>query len=268
MPGNTPHTAIARSSAAHAYGSPSPRPRQAAATTPPYSLAQVLGETGPLLLDFDGPVCALYAAVPAATVAERLCQALTDHGFTLPRHIADEPDALAVLRHTVTFGNPKLTARVDDELRRAERHAIDSAAPTRYAREIIVAAHHAGRPLAIVSNNAESAIRAYLTAHRLARYIDHIVGRPHGDPGGMKPNPAPVHAALTALAAQPSECALIGDSTSDITAGHAAGVRTIGYANKPGKYRRLTAAGADAVADGAPDFAHLARLLHNEADPI
>lgn len=234
--------------------------------TPPATLAQILAETGPMLLDFDGPICAVFADVSSATVADQLRQVLTDHGAVFPQHIAEEADPLEVLRYAATLGNQKLTTRVDDQLRRAERHAIDHANATRYAREVIVAAHNAGRPLAIVSNNAEPAIRVYLTQHRLTGYIDHIVGRAHGDPGAMKPNPEPVRAAVAALGVKPTACVLVGDSPSDISAGQAAGVRTIGYANKAGKYERLTAAGADAVADGANDLAHLARLLHDEAD--
>ena len=234
--------------------------------TPPCSLAQVLAATGPLLLDFDGPICAVFATVAPATIAEQLRQVLTEHGTPIPQHITDEPDPMEVLRYAGTLGNPRLAGRVDDQLRRAERHAIESAAPTPYAREVIVAAYHAGRRLAIVSNNSAPAIHAYLTTRRLATYIDHIVARPHGDPGAMKPNPAPVRQAVTALDAEPAGCALLGDSTSDIHAGYAAGVRTIGYANKPGKWQRLTEAGADAIAEGTQGMAALARLLHNEAN--
>ncbi|MGW3615296.1 HAD family hydrolase, partial [Micromonospora sp. NPDC005163] len=40
---------------------------------------------------------------------------------------------------------------------------------------------------------------------------------------------------------------LVGDSTTDIQAAQAAGVGSIGYANKPGKSEALTQVGADAV---------------------
>jgi phosphoglycolate phosphatase-like HAD superfamily hydrolase len=56
-------------------------------------------------------------------------------------------------------------------------------------------------------------------------------------------------AALTAMRTQPADALFIGDSVTDIEAGQAAGTHTIGYANKPGKHQRLTAAGADAVID-------------------
>jgi HAD superfamily hydrolase (TIGR01549 family) len=235
--------------------------------TPPSTPAQVLAETSPILLDFDGPVCTVFATLPAPTVAEQLRQVLTSHGTALPTHIADQPDPLQVLRYTATLGDPQLTTRVDDQLRRAERQAIDGATPTPYAREVIVAAYHAGRPLAIVSNNSEPAIRAYLTSHRITGYISHVVGRAYADPGRMKPHPWPVLAAVTALAAKPAACLLLGDSAADMQAAHAAGVHTIGYANRPGKADRLAHAGAEALAEGTAGMGHLALLLHQEALP-
>ncbi|MFD0532458.1 hypothetical protein ACFQY7_00135 [Actinomadura luteofluorescens] len=41
----------------------------------------------------------------------------------------------------------------------------------------------------------------------------------------------------------------MGDAVRDVQAGHAAKVATIGYANKPGKEAKLTAAGAVVVTD-------------------
>jgi beta-phosphoglucomutase-like phosphatase (HAD superfamily) len=83
----------------------------------------------------------------------------------------------------------------------------------------------------------------------------------------MKPHPWPILTALTALAAQPAACVMLGDSPSDIQAAHAAGMHTIGYANKPGKAQRLAHAGADALAEGTTGMGHLARLLHAENPP-
>lgn len=232
---------------------------------PPRSIAQVLAATGPILLDFDGPVCTVFATVPSRHVAAQLRQIITDHGTALPEQLADEPDPMQVLRYTATLADQQLTSRVDDQLRHAERQAINGAAPTPYAREVIVAAYHASRPLAIVSNNSEPAIRAYLTNHRIAGYISHITGRAHANPEHMKPDPQPVINAVTALGAKPDRCVLLGDSASDIHAARAAGVHTIGYANKPGKRERLAHAGAEALAEGAEGMGHLARLLHAEA---
>jgi beta-phosphoglucomutase-like phosphatase (HAD superfamily) len=78
----------------------------------------------------------------------------------------------------------------------------------------------------------------------------------------MKPNPAPIRRAALAVDADPTRCVLVGDSTSDIEGGRAADVRTIGFANKPGKRPRLLRAGADAFTQGTDGMAELARALH------
>ncbi|WP_141722444.1 HAD family hydrolase, partial [Micromonospora haikouensis] len=80
----------------------------------------------------------------------------------------------------------------------------------------------------------------------------------------MKPNPAPIHRAALAVDASSTRCVLVGDSTSDIEGGRAAEVRTIGFANKPGKRTLLLRAGADAITDGTDGMAELARALHRE----
>jgi phosphoglycolate phosphatase-like HAD superfamily hydrolase len=105
----------------------------------------------------------------------------------------------------------------------------------------------------VVSNNSAAAVRAYPTTLRLAGYVHPIIGRTFADPAKMKPNPAPVLAALDELAAEPEDCIMIGDSTSDIDAAQAARVVAIGYANKPGKRIRL--AKADLLIDSMAELA-------------
>lgn len=57
----------------------------------------------------------------------------------------------------------------------------------------------------------------------------------------------------------PASCVFIGDQTTDIEAGQAAGVSTIGFANKPGKVESLRGAGADAILTTMLDLAHAIR---------
>jgi len=47
--------------------------------------------------------------------------------------------------------------------------------------------------------------------------------------------------------ADPQACAIVGDTPADIVSAKAARIRSIGYANKPGKHAKLTTAGADVV---------------------
>lgn len=63
----------------------------------------------------------------------------------------------------------------------------------------------------------------------------------------MKPDPHVILRALDALTAPPNKSVVIGDSSTDVLAGHAAGTQVIGYANRPGKVEQLVGAGANAV---------------------
>ncbi|MGH3341840.1 MAG: HAD family hydrolase [Carbonactinosporaceae bacterium] len=218
-------------------------------------LAALLDQAKAILLDFDGPVCNIFAGHPAPLVADQLRQVLTNAGVDLPTSVAAETDPLEVLRWTATLDRDQLTRVIEDSLRADELTAAETAVPTPYAREVIVAATQEGRKVSIASNNSEPAIAAYLTNHRLNRHITRITGRTPYQPDQMKPNPASVRTAVEALSVAPHSCLLIGDSPTDITAGHALGMPVIGYANKPSKTQRLQQAGADAIATSMSDIA-------------
>nr|WP_308129100.1 HAD-IA family hydrolase [Actinoplanes polyasparticus] len=195
------------------------------------TLADLVG-TGPLLLDFDGPVCSIFAGYPALRVASELVALLDVKGVTLPREVRKESDPLAVLRWVGEACSYGLTAAVEEALCAAELRAAAVAAPTPFGREVILRATTRGVPVAVVSNNSAAAVEAYLKAHDLAAYVAPVVGRAYGDPSLMKPNPAPVLDAVRALGVEAGDCVLVGDSLSDIEAARAAGVAAIGYANK------------------------------------
>jgi beta-phosphoglucomutase-like phosphatase (HAD superfamily) len=60
--------------------------------------------------------------------------------------------------------------------------------------------------------------------------------------------------------AEHSECVLVGDSTTDVLAGHLAGVAVIGYADKPGKTQALADVQAAAV---TTDLAEITTALRD-----
>ncbi|SCL39237.1 haloacid dehalogenase superfamily, subfamily IA, variant 3 with third motif having DD or ED/haloacid dehalogenase superfamily, subfamily IA, variant 1 with third motif having Dx(3-4)D or Dx(3-4)E [Micromonospora pallida] len=210
-------------------------------------LHRLMAGIGAILLDFDGPVCSIFANYPAPKVAAELVDVLRRRGVDVPPDLASEPDPLEVLRRTGATGDQDATRAVEDALCAAERRAVETAEPTPYGREVIVAARQAGVPVAVVSNNSADAVTAYLTAHRLAGYVSPVVGRVYAKPARMKPHPEPVLDAVRALGAIPSDCVLIGDSLSDIEGARAAGASVIGYANRPSKEDAFRMAGADAV---------------------
>ena len=63
----------------------------------------------------------------------------------------------------------------------------------------------------------------------------------------MKPHPSSLNRALSALGGVPRSALMIGDSDADVHAAQAIHVRSVGYANKPGKAQALTDAGADGI---------------------
>ncbi|MFI9322290.1 HAD family hydrolase [Kitasatospora aureofaciens] len=114
---------------------------------------------------------------------------------------------------------------------------------------VLRACARSGRLVSVVSNNAGSAIEAYLAEHGLTSYVAGVFGRAPGDPSSMKPNPRLLLEAMEAAGTGPEHCIFIGDAARDVEAGEAAGVHTIGYANKPGKNDKLAAAGAIAIVE-------------------
>lgn len=228
-------------------------------------LIKIIDRTDHVLFDFDGPICSIFAGLSAQSIAAELRGLLLAEGLSLPAYVADEENPLEVLRFTSSLG-PALAAQVDSALRAAELVAAQSARPTPHAWETLLACRHTRRTVAVVSNNSTPAVEAYLTAHDLITYVDLVVGRADSNPALLKPHPHLIVQAVHALGANPATCTLIGDSTSDIEGGLAAGIRSVGYANKPGKRERLTRAGADVVVTTMADLAS-ALLARRERRP-
>jgi HAD superfamily hydrolase (TIGR01509 family) len=220
---------------------------------PSVELGSIIGRTRDLLLDFDGPICGIFAGLPAPTVAGRLRGLLGSDGKPLPEAVVAEDDPIEVLRYAARVGLDA-GARVEAALRDAELAATESALPTPHAREVILACHRTRRRVAVISNNSQAAVARYLAAHRLVEHVDVIVGRTESDPRLLKPHPHLVLRALDALGGDPAGCALVGDSISDIEAARAADTASIGFANKPGKTERLQRAGADAIVESMAEL--------------
>ncbi|MCH9669647.1 MAG: HAD family hydrolase [Actinomycetia bacterium] len=189
------------------------------------------------LIDFDGPICSIFDGYSAAAAAKELAALVS------PR-VPDIPsiDPLAILR----AAPPDLAELIDKQLTTIELRAVETARSNPEFYELTNAIGH--RPWAVVSNNSRSAIRTYLQRVHPDHVKVPILGRPAGRPDLMKPNPHLLLEALKVLSVPAEAAQFIGDSVTDIAAGRRAGVRTIGYANKPGKAKLLAEAGADDMA--------------------
>jgi len=208
-------------------------------TSPPVDdpevFRRILGESEALLLDFDGPVCDLFACLPASVVADQLCVVLADSGHTeLPPDVEKSSDPFDVLKYAATLGQAEAD-HVNAAFTAHEVEAIATAVPTPGAHALICDWSTAGRQLAIVSNNSRTAVDAYLELHDLQRHVSYVSGRGSADPTLLKPNSYLIYAAIRALKVQSSESIFIGDSLSDLIAARGSSVAFIAYANKPQK---------------------------------
>jgi phosphoglycolate phosphatase len=222
-------------------------------TPPGDDLDTIVSRTRHLLLDFDGPICAIFAGLPAATVADRLRKLFGDHA-QMPDDVARTSDPLEVFAYAATVSED-LAARVETEMTDQELAAVATAAPTPYVHEVVTACHNSDRSVAVVSNNSAAAVHSYLARHGLDGRISLVVARTNHNPALLKPSPHLITQAIRALNAEPGECALVGDSVTDVQGARLASVQSIGYANKPGKREPLTAAGAGAVINSLADLA-------------
>jgi len=212
--------------------------------------ADLFREADAILLDFDGPICSVFAAYPASRAVEHMLTALEDAHCVVEQAWRGRQDPHALLREIDAIDH-RLVDIVEGALTTAEVAAVESAHPTPGIHEVTEAI--GSRPWAIVSNNSEACIRRYLTLGGSLLTPDCILARPAGRPDRLKPSPWLVTQAQKQLGKV--QALLIGDSIGDIEAAHAAGVLAVGFANKPGKFQAFQPFHPDAV------IAHPAELL-------
>lgn len=114
------------------------------------------------------------------------------------------------------------------------------------AQELLSALKSEGRALAICTNKAQHITDIALKALGIGHFFGSVIGARDDLP--KKPDAAPVLAALAGIGAGPADAVMIGDTSADIGAARAAGVKAIaiahGYSRVP-----ITELGADAVVE-------------------
>lgn len=219
--------------------------------TPPIddieALRQILANTDALLLDFDGPICSVFAGIPAPTVAGQLRDVLAEGGYVdLPGDVRNSADPFDVFFYAAKLGRDE-ARYVEAAFRAHEVEAMQSAEPTSETVDLVRAWKATGRALAVVSNNSVAAVEAYLDIHEIRAEVDFVSARVNSDAALLKPSPFLVLEAVKRLAVPAPRCVLVGDSVTDIQAARSAHVVPVGYANKSGKTGSLAAAGVDLV---------------------
>lgn len=209
------------------------------------SARQLIATASTVILDFDGPITPLMPPplnFETANAARRALRSQT----ALPEPLQTTADHLDLLRFAASQGASRMTA-VEEVCTCMEVDAASICTPTPHALELLPWLADSRTTVAIATNNAPDAVHVFLERFGLGPTVTVVVGRVPNRPDLMKPAPHLLHQALSAIHGQPDHAVFVGDSPSDIRAGRAAGVRTIGFANKPGKRSRL--ANSDAMVE-------------------
>lgn len=207
------------------------------------SLTELLRDRSCLLLDFDGPICAVFAGVTDRAVSQELAT-LLDASARADIEAAHDP--FEVLRYAASR-NLVQASSIERRFTELELNAVKSAKPTEHTPALIHDLRAGGWTIAVVSNNSVVAIDAYLSAHGLRSSIAGVYGRTPDNYTHLKPSPHLLNVATRELHAISDNCVFVGDSLSDIEAGRAARIPVIALANKPGKADRFRPYSPDAL---------------------
>ncbi|MFF0728971.1 HAD family hydrolase [Streptomyces sp. NPDC004134] len=225
------------------------------------ALEEVLESVKCVFFDFDGPICRLFSAHPAAQVAGQLHTMLDScaPGMVGPsEYDSNDPHSILAAARKL-LPDDDMVRKVEMLLTQEEKAAAATATPTADAHELVSELHGLGRSLAITSNNSAAAIQVHLERQELSQYFSsHVHGR-RPDGSGLKPDPDCLWRAIGSTGTTPDQCVMIGDTPSDWHAAMAAGVAFIGYARAPHKEQALRETGAPLVVDSMGAMLHVLR---------
>lgn len=102
-------------------------------------------------------------------------------------------------------------------------HLVDYTVPYPHVKETLEMLP--GYRKAVISNKREDLSKRLLERLDLAQYFDIVLGS--DSVGEKKPSPKPILKVMEMLSESPAAAVMVGDSTCDIEAGKAAGIRTV-----------------------------------------
>ncbi|MEQ8764629.1 MAG: HAD-IA family hydrolase [Planctomycetota bacterium] len=174
-----------------------------------------------LLFDLDGTL--IDSAADLAGSANVALESLGREPIPVDQVRRFIGDGLVMLMKRCLGGDDSLLEPALEAFREHYRtHLVVQTVPYRGIPQILDRLN--GHPLAVVSNKSESYCRGILEILGWSKYFGSVVG---GDTvPEKKPSPEPVRRALNELGVEASEALLIGDGTTDVESGRAAGVTT------------------------------------------
>ena len=173
----------------------------------------------------------------AASLLRRLSQSETQAttlaravGFHLDQRRFD-PDSIAIagtpneianalMAHLPDYSAGEIISIINEEASNAPQMEVVALRP------FINDLRQSGYLLGVVTNDAEQPARAHLDAAGITALFDFVAGSDSG--WGAKPDPGQLMACARAMAMDPREIVMVGDSTHDLIAAKRAGMRGIG----------------------------------------
>lgn len=188
------------------------------------SARELVCDASVVLFDFDGVIADLFAGVHLREAIGRIRDQL---GLSAPQN----DDHLDIIRAAYRSGDHELLTAAETEVTALEVEAAKTATIFDGATTALVRLRLASRGVAIVTNNAPAAVHQFQAGHPALDDIP-VFGRIDGQPEAMKPHPHLVNAAVAHYGLPTAAYVFLGDSTTDVDAGRAAGVRTIGIGDR------------------------------------
>lgn len=179
-----------------------------------------------LIFDLDGTLVHSLAGIAASLNRALAAEGLPPHPADAVRRFIGDGARMLVTRAATPNNSPALMDRLEAAFKADyDRTWLAGTAPYPGITAALEVLHHAGHPLAILSNKPHPftvgiAARLFPTIP-FAAVIGQKPGIPH------KPDPAGALEAARLIDRAPSQCAVIGDSTMDIQTARAAGMRAI-----------------------------------------
>jgi len=199
--------------------------------------AQLVANAKAVILDFDGPMCDVFAALPANKVASELMAQLPALGLSALSPDPEDPLAILSAVHQVA---PEHASSLEAVLSQREAEALVSAPATPGIGVVLEELANRGTQVAVASNNGLLAIDWWLEHVGWRSLVASVVGRSPSSIGRMKPDPDYIARAALAVGVSEGACVFVGDSVSDAQASAAAAVPFIGFINKESKRALLT----------------------------
>ncbi|MFI6276799.1 SAV_2336 N-terminal domain-related protein [Streptomyces sp. NPDC050988] len=224
---------------------------------PPDAAAPFLVDVPHVLIGFDGPLVRLYTRAKEEQATRELAALLAElrhpdaalsgeplsPGGAPVSPLEGRSNPLDLLR---AFAEHPLGADLRRRLNRIEERAVQTATATPFSDSLITTLNALGRRVAVVADNAPSAVWMYLQAH--GRLTGLVNGGVHGraeELTRLMPDPDCLLRALGQLGATPSDAVLVGSSVAELTAANAIGLRFLGYTRSEPHRQRLLRAGCE-----------------------